>query len=223
MYPRILVNNGVVPAKESVVHLGHKISCDVSERHVENVIAKFYKQYNLFLSRFGRVTSYVKSLLFVTYCSSFYGVTLCDLKDIDPVLVALRKCTRRIWNISPRTHSDILPHLTGICRHMLTKRFVKYYNGALASENDTMRYMFSTAMFIQGSVTSNNIKMLCDEVGHNFLNRMELYIRCDCLEDEALGRKAAFLQELCMVRDRQLSVDLTNSDIDDIIEYLCLN
>ena len=43
--------------------------------------------------------------------------------DIESVLVALCECTRHIWNISPRTHSDILPHMTGICKHRLTKRF----------------------------------------------------------------------------------------------------
>ena len=34
MYPRVLVNNVVVPVKESVIHLGHKVSYDVIERHM---------------------------------------------------------------------------------------------------------------------------------------------------------------------------------------------
>ena len=113
MYPHVLVNNAGVPVKEYVVHLGNRIACDVSERHMDTIIAKFYKQYNLLLSRFGKIASFVKCQLFVTYCCSFYGVTLCDLKYIESVLVALRKCSRLIWNISTRTHSDILPHMTG--------------------------------------------------------------------------------------------------------------
>ena len=52
-----LVNNAVVPVKEYIINLGRKISCDVSERHMYIVIAKFYKQYSLFpLTHWGRVT-----------------------------------------------------------------------------------------------------------------------------------------------------------------------
>ena len=209
VYPRVLVNSAAVPVKQSVIHLSHKISCDVSERPMDNIIANSYKQYNLFLSRFGKIA--------LTYCCSFYGASLYDLKDIESVLVALRKCTRHIWNISPRTHSDILPHMTGICRHMLTKRFAKYYNNALGSKNDIVKYVFTAAAYTPGSVTSNNIKMLCDAADHNFLNSLEFVVKCDCLGDEELGRKAAFIQELCMVRDGQLF------DIGDIIDHLCFS
>ena len=57
VYPRVLVNNAAVPVNQCVIHLGHKISCDVSGRHIDKIIANFYKQYNLFLSRFGKIAS----------------------------------------------------------------------------------------------------------------------------------------------------------------------
>ena len=107
------------------------------------------------------------------------------------MLVVLRKCTRHIWNISPRTHSNILPHMTGICRHMLTKRFAKYYNNALGSKYDIVKYVFTAAAYAPGSVTSNNIKMLCDAADHNVLTSLEPTVKCDCLGDEELGHKAA--------------------------------
>ena len=181
---------------------------------MDNIIANFYKQYNLFLWRFGKIASLVKSQLFVTYCCSFYGVTLRDLKDIESVLVALRKCTRHIWNISTRTHSDILPHMTGICRHMLTKRFAKYYNNALGSKNDIVKYVFTAAAYTPGSVTSNNIKMLSDAADHNFLNSLELAVKCDCLGDEELGHKAACVwcemdSSLWNLKPRPLEILLT--------------
>ena len=53
IYPHVLVNNAVVHVKESVIHFGHTISYDAIERHMDNIIANFYKQYNFFLSRFG--------------------------------------------------------------------------------------------------------------------------------------------------------------------------
>ena len=38
--------------------------------------------------------------------------------------------------------------------------------------------------------------MLCDAADHNFLTSLELIVKCDCLRDEELGHKAAFIQEL---------------------------
>ena len=120
---------------------------------MDNIIANFYKQYKPFLSRFGKIASPVKSQLLVTYCCSFYGVKLCNLKDIESVLVALRKCTRHIWNICPTTPSAILTHMTGICKHMLTKRFAKYYNNAMGSTMAT--FINSTTRSYQGLARSH--------------------------------------------------------------------
>ena len=113
--------------------------------------------------------------------------------------------------------------MAGICRHMLTQRFAKYYNNALGSKNYIVRYVFTAAAYTPGSVTSNNIKMLCDAAHHNVLNSLGLAVKCDCLGDEELGRIAAFIQELCMVQDGQLFVELETPDIGDIIDHLCLS
>ena len=82
MYPCVLVNNAAVPVKESVIHLGHKISSDLSERHMDNIIANFYKQCNLFLSRLGKIASLVKSQLFITYCCSFYHYVILKILNL---------------------------------------------------------------------------------------------------------------------------------------------
>ena len=107
---------------------------------------------------------------------------------------------------------------------MLTKGFTKYdNNAALGSKNDIVEYVCTAAAYTPGSVTSNNIKMFCDAADHNFLTSLELTIKCDCLRDEELGHKAAFIQELCMVRDGQLFVELETLDIGNIIDHLCLS
>ena len=65
--------------------------------------------------------------------------------------------------------------------------------------------------------------MLRDAADNNFLTSLELAVKYDCLGDEELGHKAAFIQELCMVRDGQLFVELKTPDIGDIIDHLCLS
>ena len=224
MRPCVKVNNTVVPIKDSVIHLGNKISSDVTERHVDYIVAKFYKQYNLFLSRFGKVSSLVKSQLFATYCCSFYGITLCDLSNTDSALVALRKCIRQVWRISPRTHCDLLPHISGICNHIFMKRFAKYFNNAMKSENDALKYVFAIAASTPGSPFSNNVKMICDTANRGYLNGdMELSVSCECFSVEELPRKSYFIKELCMVRDGHLQVDLSHNEIQELLDYMCLS
>ena len=106
---------------------------------------------------------------------------------------------------------------------MLTKRFAKYHNNVLGSKNDIVKYVFTAAAYTPGSVTSNNIKMLCAAADHNFLTGMEFTVKCDCIGDEELGHKAAFIQELSIVRHGQLFVELETPDIGDIIDHLCLS
>ena len=75
---------------------------------------------------------------------------------------------------------------------------------------------FAAAAYTPGYVTNSNIKIFCDAANHNHLTSMELAVKCDCLADEELGPKAAFIHELCLVRDWQLFVELEPPDMLEI-------
>ena len=62
---------------------------------------------NTMLSRFGYCSSEVKSLLFTSYCTSFYGCPLWDLstKYIGNCYISWRKCVRCVWGLPYRRHS----------------------------------------------------------------------------------------------------------------------
>ena len=55
----------------------------------------------------------VKYHLFKTYCTPLYGSPLLDYENkcIDKLLVALRKSLKRLLNISPKTHCNLVPQL----------------------------------------------------------------------------------------------------------------
>ena len=57
-----------------------------------------------------------------------------------------------------------------------------------------VKYVFTAAVYTPESVTRNNIKMFCYAADHYFLTSLELAVKCDCLRDEELGHKAAFIQ-----------------------------
>ena len=65
------------------------------------------------MTKFGCCTGDIRSFMFRTYCTSFYGSPLWRLSspDINGLYVTCRKCVRKIWDVSPRTHCRPLRHL----------------------------------------------------------------------------------------------------------------
>ena len=72
----IEVNGDTINGSELVDHLGHRISISDKESMISAAIASFWKAFNLLMSDFGGVYSFIKCKLFKQYCCSFYGSNL---------------------------------------------------------------------------------------------------------------------------------------------------
>jgi len=121
----IHINGCKVICGDSVVHLGHKLFSNPRLDDMDSVIINFNSQFNIFRAKFQCVPAQVKNALFVAYCTSLYGIQLCDLQKSSKLHVAIRKSIRSIWGLPYRTHSRLLPCLTESLRsvHLCTKRF----------------------------------------------------------------------------------------------------
>ena len=75
----------------------------------------FIGHVNNTLCFFRKLTHAVKTRLFQTYCNSRYRCELWSLDDssINAFGVTWRKVVRRILNIPPDTHNNLLPLLLG--------------------------------------------------------------------------------------------------------------
>ena len=88
-------------------------------------------------------------LILVHSCSAHivpvvYGSPLWDLSssDINAQYVTWRKCVRKIWNVSPRTHCRLLRHLVesiGV-QYDLMSRFLSFYDSSSKSNNKDTRF-----------------------------------------------------------------------------------
>ena len=62
---------------DTVVHLGHTLSCDLSDSEgIENKTKDFIRRANCLLANFGVCSPTVKSCLLQFFCTSFYGAAL---------------------------------------------------------------------------------------------------------------------------------------------------
>ena len=109
--PIIRVNGAPVPVSGTALHLGNKISIDISDV-IDFGIGKFNSSFNYFMATYGKCQSIVKNKLFVQYCTSFHGSQIWPIYHKDSmrkICVRWRMALRRIWNLPSNTHCDLLP------------------------------------------------------------------------------------------------------------------
>ena len=81
----------------------------------------------------------MKSKLFSLYCCSFYGAPLWPLQStaVQQICTDWRKALRSLWNVSPRTHCDIIAALANQMPLIITleKRFIRFIVNNLCCAN----------------------------------------------------------------------------------------
>ena len=152
--------------QEYAIHLGHKIYANLRLDDTAGVTASFYKQVNMFKSKFKTIPSYIQAKLFVQYCSSFYGLQLLQGKHYNKLEVAWRKSLRKIWKLSPLTHCSLLVCLSkGSCiRHMLIKRFMTFAQSLICHKDSLNKYIMQKAFENDNSVLRRNFDMFSREL-----------------------------------------------------------
>ena len=164
-------NGEAIPVHNEVQHLGHNLSSTADDYlDVNYISAKFTKSLNLLMANFGNVGSVTLSKLFVQYCYSFHGITLCNLqsKNVSQLCTVWRKAVRRIFKLPSRAHCDILPLLLG--RHNLKddicKRTAKFY----------------LSMLVCNNVLVKQLALRCTEQSYSSMGKNVVYIG-SCLKD----------------------------------------
>ena len=122
-----------------------------------------------------------KKIIFVQYCTSFYGSQIWPLYHKDgmrKVCVAWRKALRRIWNLPGNTHCDILPLLSSQnpIDIQLKCRFVKFYKSLVVSENNLIRYLSCANTFTSYSTMSKNLNQILYDINFELEELLHLSI-----------------------------------------------
>lgn len=236
MSPAIRVNGQHVQYKNEVVHLGNRIFNNITHDNLDDVMYSFFKQYNLFKCKFRNVPTHVKNKLFLSYCTSFYGITLCNLSKIDKLLVGVRKCFRDVWGLPYRTHNRLLPYIAGnLCElHIFIKRFVRFAHDVLNHSAECIKYLFRLTANGSFSIFGLNMRYIasvCNVRYVDFCTKSCQFllnlIRIDCYNthhaDVCCRANAEVIKELIMAKDGYLSMPLNHDDICNLLNMICLN
>ena len=163
--PVVYMSNVKLVRKLKVKHLGNIINSDLSDNDDINYkCGCFYQYVNRLIVLFGSLPSHIIDRLFHTYCSSFYGSQLWNLngKFITDIYVAWQKSLRRVWNISNRNHTCLLPFISLCGVHIsihLALRFAKMFMSMIQSDNSLLSYIAKQATY---SVNGTHlVKTMC--------------------------------------------------------------
>ena len=219
-----------------ITHLGHKLYANVKVHDTDDIIAAFYRQYNVFQASFKGLPSAIQSDLFQKYCSSFYGCVLIPFNScLRKVQITWRKSLRRVWRLSNRTHCSIVNCLgsTNCDLHMFVNRFLKLFLTMFNHKADVIRYMCRMSIFCSLSVLCENFLFCCQALDleqdlllaksiHDISSLVKSYCFNYC-KDVLSQCNAAVLKELCDARDKLTECILDSNEIQCIIDDICIN
>ena len=229
------MNGTCVPVVSETKHLGHTLcNKSVGYINVRTIMRSFNRSVNMLLAQFGALPSCLLAKLFYQYCSSFYGVVLCNFysSDIQQLYVVWRKCVRRILRVSPRTHCNFLPGLINrppIECSLLT-RLIKFYCTLLCGNNNVTNELAKRCLYQTWSNMGKNVSYLVkhganmDFTGcENVLKMKEVVYNHNVhVIVKPLEADIELCKELLDVRDGVASMNsLTSSECIELLEYIC--
>ena len=217
-----------------VKHLGHVLDVN-SKGYVDISYIKglFVRSVNMLLADFGNIASKTLINLFRSYCTSLYGIILCNIscKQFSEFEILWRKCVRRIMKLHPRTHNDIVHLLSNNLPlyHLTLSWIMSFYWKSLHSSNISCQYLTVSNMGINYRKICNTLyvhfnKMINVKSLNNIISQCTRNIRDQWLSEISNETKVKYetCLELLEARDDFIHINLNKDEI-AVLHYVCIN
>ena len=144
---RIYFCNQFLPFSDTVIHLGHLLSYDLSDK--ADIVSKtrdFLRKANLVLHNFSCCDPLSQTYLLRSFCLSLYGCALwrLDSSEISIMETAFNKVLRRIWKLPPASHTRIVHCTAGLFSiyNLIYSRSSSLLSAALSSSSIPVSLVF---------------------------------------------------------------------------------
>ena len=170
-----------------------------------------------------------KAALFNTKCCSLYGIELIDV--LSPQFTKLqtqwRKSVRYALNIHPRTHNDLLPLLIGSPTLELQaySRILCFFRKGYLHKSKFISFFFKSAMYEDYSYMGRNVNIITRRMNiqlEDVLGRSIGWLKRNCKKQREPGWRDALLRELMMCRDGLLQCPLTEEELRNLVDWICI-
>ena len=229
----ISLNGAALQVSENGIHLGHPIGRNCNNDAINKGISDIVYRTNYVMTKFGFCNSLLRSHMFDTYCTSFYGCPLWSLRNnhIKRFYVNWRKCARKVWGVPRMTHGRILQHLIGGqgIEFQLLHRFLSFYFDVVHSKNvyvsmcgSLCRYSYTNAALSRRlllSTLNNNGDCFMESSILSMKRKLREVYECSN-ECTAVG---TCVKDLCLMKDGYYLPVFDQQNIMNMIYELCVN
>ena len=125
-------------------------------------VCDLYQRSNLIISQFRSCDSETLDRLHKTYCMHMYGCELWYLSCnyVKDYKVAWRKIKRRIWNIPPRTHNNLVSNVTDNVDTIIETPMVRFIINSINHSNSTCKNVLRVKLLSINSIFAANYQYL---------------------------------------------------------------
>ena len=128
---------------QSIVHLGHILSHDLSDREdIVSIKKDLCRKANCLLHIFSSCNPHTKSILFQSFCLSLYGSALWNVSspELQHLKVACNNILRKIWSLPQKCHTSIL-HLVASIQSIYNSTIIRSNRLVVAAINSSSRIL----------------------------------------------------------------------------------
>ena len=222
----IYINNEKIQVTNDCKHLGFYMKNSNHLYDIKDTIQNIKIRTNTICNVFQMLDWSCKRQLFKSQCTSLYGCELWDIrhKDIDQLEITWRQCSRKILNISNRTHNSLIYDLidTKKVSTLIGERFINFMRKGLLHENIHVRFFFQNCLVNYNSYRINNLNYIIRNfhISYSDIFKTKKIILIDKKNETY---KINMIKELLDVRDELMFNDLSCEETQILIDYLCIN
>ena len=146
-----------------------------------------------------------------------------DTSSLSRLNIAWKQCIKRIWKISPRTHSNLLPLISRLpaLQNLQLSRFATFSMGCLRSKNPLITYLFTVANQSHSAVGSNIHTLLSSLHLHDTsdltIRHKQILNTKHLLLSDDLKCLATAIFDLCVMRDSKDFSMFSKSELSQFI------
>ena len=106
-----LFDDILLDSRKKCQHLGHNIGRNICNDESKEASGILIRNVNMIINNFNKGSYQIKVKLFNAFCTSYYGCPLWNNTDksISLFFTTWRKSIRKLLNLPPRTHCNLLP------------------------------------------------------------------------------------------------------------------
>ena len=226
----ITISGSKIKIVQNEKHLGHILQNSENKTDFNNVIRDIKVRTNVIINQFKPISWIAKVKVFLSQCSALYGCHLWNLDDnkVKELHTAWNVSCRKVLGIDPRTRTHLISHLMNsmTIENTIMHRMSSFFLNGLNHPNNVVNTFFKNVLVSNSSVMLRNLNTIQNKLKIKYvdlliLKKYEIRKYFETNNTESNWR-VNMIKELLNIREQQLVCDLTQNEVKELLQYLCI-